>query len=97
MGSTNRRFGIGCGLTEKRERRGLSGLSPPKRCKRVGGFRRDKPAGSLCRGLEVELEADRHAVGPEAQAIKAIKGEIVSVHVIARPHSDVEAVLPKKK
>ena len=32
-----------------------------------------------------------------AQAIKAIKGEVVSVHVIARPHADVEAVLPKKK
>ena len=24
-------------------------------------------------------------------------GTIISVHVIARPHSDVEAVLPKKK
>ena len=32
-----------------------------------------------------------------AQAIKAIKGEVISVHVIARPHSDVDAVLPKKK
>ena len=31
-----------------------------------------------------------------AQAIKAIKGELVSVHVIPRPHSDVDAVLPKK-
>ena len=31
-----------------------------------------------------------------AQAVKAIKGEIVSVHVIARPHSEVETVLPKK-
>jgi ethanolamine utilization protein EutM len=28
---------------------------------------------------------------------QAIKGEVVSVHVIARPHSDVEKVLPKKK
>src|SRR5213594_1246587 len=26
-----------------------------------------------------------------AQAIKAIKGEVVSVHVIARPHADVDA------
>ena len=32
-----------------------------------------------------------------AQAIKAIKGDLVSVHVIARPHTDVDAVLPKKK
>src|SRR6266568_923832 len=31
-----------------------------------------------------------------AQALKAIKGDLVSVHVIARPHADVEAVLPKK-
>jgi microcompartment protein CcmL/EutN len=30
-------------------------------------------------------------------ALKSIKGEVISVHVIARPHSDVEAVLPKKK
>ena len=27
---------------------------------------------------------------------QAIKGDLVSVHVIARPHADVEAVLPKK-
>ncbi|MBI2929994.1 MAG: BMC domain-containing protein [Verrucomicrobia bacterium] len=32
-----------------------------------------------------------------AQAVKAIIGELVSVHVIARPHQDVETVLPKKK
>ncbi len=32
-----------------------------------------------------------------AAVIKAIKGELISVHVIARPHNDVEAVLPKKK
>ncbi|MCL4177504.1 MAG: BMC domain-containing protein [Verrucomicrobia bacterium] len=32
-----------------------------------------------------------------AQAIKAIKGDLVSVHVIARPHGDIDAVLPKKK
>jgi ethanolamine utilization protein EutM len=32
-----------------------------------------------------------------AQAVKAIKGDLVSVHVIARPHEDVDAVLPKKK
>ena len=31
------------------------------------------------------------------KAIKAMKGEVVSVHVIARPHADVEAVLPRKK
>ena len=33
----------------------------------------------------------------DVAAIKAIKGEVVSVHVIARPHQDVDAVLPKKK
>ena len=37
------------------------------------------------------------AVDAGAQAIKSIKGEVVSVHVIARPHQDVEAVLPKRK
>jgi microcompartment protein CcmL/EutN len=26
-----------------------------------------------------------------------MKGELVSVHVIARPHDDVNMVLPKKK
>ena len=34
---------------------------------------------------------------PARRRSKAIKGELVSVHVIARPHQDVEAVLPKKK
>ena len=32
-----------------------------------------------------------------AEAVKAIGGEVVSVHVIARPHSDVATVLPKTK
>ena len=44
-----------------------------------------------------DVAAVKAAVDAGAQAIKAIKGEIVSVHVIARPHNDVEAVLPKKK
>ena len=30
-----------------------------------------------------------------AEAIKAIGGELISVHVIARPHGDVGTVLPK--
>ncbi|MGD1086223.1 MAG: carboxysome shell protein, partial [Verrucomicrobiota bacterium] len=37
------------------------------------------------------------ATDAAAQAIKAIKGELVTVHVIARPHQDIESVLPKKK
>ena len=44
-----------------------------------------------------DVAAVKAAVDAGAQAIKAIKGEIVSVHVIARPHTDVDAVLPKKK
>ena len=44
-----------------------------------------------------DVAAVKAATDAGAQAIKAIKGEIVSVHVIARPHSDVDAVLPKKK
>ena len=44
-----------------------------------------------------DVAAVKAAVDAGAQAVKSIKGEIVSVHVIARPHDDVEAVLPKKK
>src|SRR5580698_9645401 len=44
-----------------------------------------------------DVAAVKAATDAGAQAIKAIKGEVVSVHVIARPHADVEAVLPKKK
>ena len=44
-----------------------------------------------------DVAAVKAATDAGAQAIKAIKGDLVSVHVIARPHQDVEAVLPKKK
>jgi ethanolamine utilization protein EutM len=44
-----------------------------------------------------DVAAVKAATDAGAQAIKAIKGELVSVHVIARPHNDVEVVLPKKK
>ena len=44
-----------------------------------------------------DVAAVKAAVDAGAQAIKSIKGEVVSVHVIARPHQDVEAVLPKRK
>jgi ethanolamine utilization protein EutM len=43
-----------------------------------------------------DVAAVKAATEAGAQAVKAIGGEIVSVHVIARPHSDVDAVLPKK-
>ncbi len=43
-----------------------------------------------------DVAAVKAATDAGAQAIKAIKGELVSVHVIARPHQDVDAVLPKK-
>jgi ethanolamine utilization protein EutM len=43
-----------------------------------------------------DVAAVKAAVDAGAQAIKAIKGELVSVHVIARPHPDVDQVLPKK-
>ena len=43
-----------------------------------------------------DVAAVKAATDAGAQAIKAIKGELVSVHVIARPHADVEVVLPKK-
>jgi ethanolamine utilization protein EutM len=44
-----------------------------------------------------DVAAVKAATDAGAQAVKAIKGDLVSVHVIARPHEDVDAVLPKKK
>jgi len=43
-----------------------------------------------------DVAAVKAATDAGAQAIKAIKGELVSVHVIARPHNDIDAVLPKR-
>jgi ethanolamine utilization protein EutM len=43
-----------------------------------------------------DVAAVKAATDAGAQAVKAIQGELVSVHVIARPHTDTEAVLPKK-
>lgn len=43
-----------------------------------------------------DVAAVRAAVDAGAQAVKAMGGDIVSVHVIARPHADVDGVLPKK-
>lgn len=43
-----------------------------------------------------DVAAVKAAVDAGAQAVKAIGGEIVSVHVIARPHADVDQVLPRK-
>ncbi|HOW64522.1 MAG TPA: BMC domain-containing protein, partial [Verrucomicrobiota bacterium] len=43
-----------------------------------------------------DVAAVKAATDAGAQAVKSIGGELVSVHVIARPHSDVDAVLPRK-
>lgn len=43
-----------------------------------------------------DVAAVKAATDAGAQAAKAIGGEVVSVHVIARPHDDIETVLPKK-
>ena len=43
-----------------------------------------------------DVGAVKAAVDAGASAAKAV-GEIVSVHVIARPHDDVEGILPQKK
>jgi len=43
-----------------------------------------------------DVAAVKAATDAGAKAIKAIKGELVSVHVIARPHNDIDAVLPKR-
>ena len=44
-----------------------------------------------------DVAAVKAAVDAGAQAVKAIQGDLACVHVIARPHAEVEAVLPKKK
>ena len=43
------------------------------------------------------VAAVKAATDAGAQAVKAMKGDLVSVHVIARPHADTEQVLPKRK
>ena len=43
-----------------------------------------------------DVAAVKAATDAGAQAIKASKGELVSVHVIARPNADVETILPRK-
>ena len=43
-----------------------------------------------------DVAAVKAATEAGVQAAKAVGGEVVSVHVIARPHTDVNAVLPKK-
>lgn len=43
-----------------------------------------------------DVAAVKAATEAGQAAAKAIGGEVVSVHVIARPHDDVGAVLPKK-
>jgi ethanolamine utilization protein EutM len=42
-----------------------------------------------------DVAAVKAAVDAGAAAAKAIGGEVVSVHVIPRPHDDLGAVLPK--
>jgi ethanolamine utilization protein EutM len=44
-----------------------------------------------------DVAAVKAATDAGAQAVRAMKGELVSVHVIARPHEDVNTVLPKRK
>jgi ethanolamine utilization protein EutM len=54
-------------------------------------------AGPMTQVGNALVTAVKAATDAGAQAVKAIKGELVSVHVIARPHADVEQILPKKK
>lgn len=44
-----------------------------------------------------DVAAVKAATDAGAEAIKAMGGDLVSVHVIARPHQDTGQVLPKKK
>jgi len=43
-----------------------------------------------------DVAAVKAATDAGAEAIKAINGELVSVHVIARPHGEIATVLPHK-
>ena len=43
-----------------------------------------------------DVAAVKAATEAGAQAAKTVGGEVVSVHVIARPHADIETVLPRK-
>ena len=44
-----------------------------------------------------DVAAVKAATDAGAQAVRAMNGELVSVHVIARPHEEVNTVLPKKQ
>ncbi|MBN1608007.1 MAG: BMC domain-containing protein [Polyangiaceae bacterium] len=44
-----------------------------------------------------DVAAVKAATDAGAQAAKAVGGEVVSVHVIARPHEEVASVLPHKR
>jgi ethanolamine utilization protein EutM len=44
-----------------------------------------------------DVAAVKAATDAGAQAVRNMKGELISVHVIARPHDDVTTVLPKRK
>lgn len=41
-----------------------------------------------------DVAAVKAATDAGAQAVESIGGEVVSVHVIARPHNDVAKILP---
>jgi ethanolamine utilization protein EutM len=43
-----------------------------------------------------DVAAVKAATDAGAAAVKASGGELVSVHVIARPHGDVDSILPHK-
>ena len=52
-------------------------------------------AGLVTVMVRGDVGAVKAAVDAGASAAKSV-GELISVHVIARPHDDVEAILPQK-
>lgn len=44
-----------------------------------------------------DVAAVKAATDAGAQAVRNMKGELISVHVIPRPHDDVGTVLPRRK
>jgi ethanolamine utilization protein EutM len=63
---------------------------------RLAGPMRKVDAGLVSAVVVGDVAAVRAAVDAGAAAARAIGGQVVSVHVIARPHDEVGQVLPAK-
>jgi ethanolamine utilization protein EutM len=62
----------------------------------LAGPMRQVGSGLVTAVVTGDVAAVKAATEAGVAAARAIGGEVVSVHVIARPHDDVDAVLPGK-